>query len=352
MPTLPLYTSPSHPDAWHNVTAPGGYEWWYFDAEDVANDRQIVAILLDGFIFHPKYLRDYAWYRWFPTHIAPPLPRWFRCAYFVVYERGRILSQFMRQYPSSEFEAQTDRPGVVLGSNQFHLDADSRLRLRLRGTPWKLTWQGPQHLTSQMLAAEFAFTPKFVHPPMERIFLSRQMTGAEHHWVIANPLCDVSGVIEIFDASTGRPKVIDFSGRGYHDHNYGTGPIGPGLARWTWGRVFSDDSVTVFHHAEPRNRELQAETHVVTADASGVRETIASVDIQWRRKVLGLPYPEQIRIGDRFNLVDPRIVDRAPFYHRLTHRTNRSHTSFTEVAYPHRLRWPVLGRMIEMSIGK
>src|SRR4249920_3011226 len=89
MPTIPLFTPTPIPDAWHNVTAPGGYEWWYFDAEDVANDRQIVGILLDGFVFHPKYLRAYAWYRRFPTRIAPPLPRWFRCAYFVVYERGR-----------------------------------------------------------------------------------------------------------------------------------------------------------------------------------------------------------------------------------------------------------------------
>ena len=106
MPTLPLLTPTSSPDAWHNVTAPGGYEWWYFDAEDTANDRQIVAIFFDGFVFHPKYLRAYARYRRWPTWIAPPLPRWFRCAYFVVYECGKIVSQFMRQYPRGGFSGQ------------------------------------------------------------------------------------------------------------------------------------------------------------------------------------------------------------------------------------------------------
>src|SRR5215204_5571773 len=98
MPTLPLFTPASVPDAWHQVHAPGGYEWWYFDAEDTVNDRQIVGILLDGFIFHSGYLRQYAKYRRWPTRVAPPLPRHYRCAYFVVYERGKILSQFMRQY--------------------------------------------------------------------------------------------------------------------------------------------------------------------------------------------------------------------------------------------------------------
>src|SRR5438552_19100904 len=108
MPTLPLYTSTSVPDAWHNVTAPGGYEWWYFDAEDVANDRQIVAILLDGFVIHAGYLRAFARYRRWPTWLAPRLLRWYRCANFVEYERGKILAQFMRQFPAWDSLAPTD----------------------------------------------------------------------------------------------------------------------------------------------------------------------------------------------------------------------------------------------------
>ena len=43
MPTLPLFAPPNahqaagaSPDASHRVTAPGGYEWWHFDAPDAA----------------------------------------------------------------------------------------------------------------------------------------------------------------------------------------------------------------------------------------------------------------------------------------------------------------------------
>ena len=59
MPMLPMLSEPPLADAWHEVTAPGGYEWWYFDAEDDRQDVQVVAILLEGFVFHPGYLREY-----------------------------------------------------------------------------------------------------------------------------------------------------------------------------------------------------------------------------------------------------------------------------------------------------
>ena len=37
---------------------------------------------------------------------------------------------------------------------------------------------------------------------------------------------------------------------------------------------------------------------------------------------------------------------------RLIYAADHGGTAFCEIAYPHRLRWPVLGRMIEMSIDK
>ena len=59
MAVIPLYTPPSCPDAWHQVIAPGGYEWWHFDAEDAATDTQLVASFYDGDIFDREYWRRY-----------------------------------------------------------------------------------------------------------------------------------------------------------------------------------------------------------------------------------------------------------------------------------------------------
>jgi carotenoid 1,2-hydratase len=353
MPTLPLLTPTSVPDAWHNVTAPGGYEWWYFDAEDPANDRQIVAILLDGFVFHPAYLRAYSWYRRFPTHVAPPLPRWYRCAYFVIYERGQIVSQFMRQFQAADLVARSDRPDVMLGTNHFHRADDGTLSLRLRATPWKLTWLGPQQQAAQTLAGEFQFRPRLSHPPTERTFLSRQITGADHHWVIADPLCDVTGIVDWFDAESGQRRTIDFNGRGYHDHNYGTGPLGPGLKHWMWGRVLSEDRVQTFNFAQPADARLLDEVHLIESDSTGTLEVpISHADSDWSRKTrLKLAYPDHLRLDDRLELRNPRVIDSSPFYLRVMYDSGTQGKAFCEIAYPHRLTWPVLGRMIEMSIG-
>ena len=359
MPTLPLYVPPAQQifaDGWHAVAAPGGYEWWYFDAEDAATDTQLVAIFMEGSVFHPGYIRAYERYRKRPTRVPPPLPRDYVCAYFVVYRGGRILHQFVTQYPASEFTAATDRLDVRIGPNHCRVDSDGTIRLTLKGTPWVLTGRGPQTLVRRTLSAELAFKPKLSHPPMQRTFLSRAITGADHHWVLANPLCAVSGTIEVTGRATDR---IDFTGRGYHDHNYGSAPIGAGLKRWMWGRVLMADRALVFHRVEPVRRILGPDIHLVDAspnelfDARPAWTTSTGWNLHTR---LRLSYLEAATYEEALRLERPRVVDAAPFYLRLIYDAvidgSPGGTAFCQIAYPHRLRWPVLGRMIEMSIDK
>lgn len=358
MDPIELYTPNPVADAWHDVRAPGGYEWWYFDAEDPAHDRQVVVILLQGFVFHPRYLREYAAYLRRPTRRRPPVARDFPCAYFVVYERGRIAHQFMLQYPPADFAAATDRLDVAIGPNHATAASDGAIRLRLRGTPWKLTWQGPQLLEGTTLTGEFTFRPKFHRRAEERTFLSRAMTGAKHHWVIANPLCDVEGDFRVFGAEApGEGLGVRFEGRGYHDHNYGTGPLGPGLKRWIWGRALFEDAVYTFHHAVPRDRSLPPETHLIAADADALAALqVGVVEADWSaRNATLLRYPRTLAFDHVMRLCRPRLIDSAPFYMRLIYDAEcrgRRGAAFCEVAYPHRLRWPILGRMIEMSIAR
>ncbi|HEX8911160.1 MAG TPA: hypothetical protein VF796_02290 [Humisphaera sp.] len=355
---LPMFSPAAHPDAWHRVTAPGGYEWWYFDAEDATGRLQLVAIFLEGFVFHPGYLRRYARFLRKPTKTPPPVAGDHPCAYFVVYEDGKILSQFMCEYRREQFAAATDKPEVTIGPNTLRRDdATCGLKLSMSGTPWKLTWQGPKLLAGQNLSAELTFNPIAPPGPMERVFLSRRLSGAEHHWVIADPLCDVAGTIRLADGGAGR--TIELRGRGYHDHNYGTAPIGPGLKRWVWGRAIAGDRMYTFHFARPRDAALPDEAHLIRADAAGRGEVaVASTAVDWsRRTALGLAYPAAIDFPPHLRLSNPRVVDSAPFYMRLVYDaeldggTHRG-SAFCEVAYPHRLRWPVLGRMIEMSIHR
>jgi carotenoid 1,2-hydratase len=353
MPELPLFTASALPDAGHAVRAPGGYEWWYFDAEDGSTDTQIVAIYLHGFIFHPGYLRAYAKYVRRPTKTLPPLPDDFACMYLVVYRGGRILTQIMTQVPASAYAAATDAVNVRVGPSTLTNDAGT-LRLHVEGRPWELTWQGPVTAERGRVTADLTFAPTLPHAAHERRFFSRAMTGAEHHWVLANPHCGVSGRVRVTDESTGADETIAFAGVGYHDHNYGTAPIGPGLARWFWGRALLADRVVTFHVAVPRAGP--AESHLVIAGPEGVEEAAVPPVIAYdRRTSLGLAYPSRAEWPGVLTLTAPRVIDASPFYLRLQYKADAggvSTTAFTELAYPHRLRWPVLGRMIEMSIDK
>ena len=353
MPTFPLFEPRDTPaaNAWHRVTSPGGYEWWYFDAEHATQDIQIVAILFDGFVFHPGYLRADTRYRRRPTRILPPLPSQYPCAYFVIYESGKVLAQFMTQYAPTEFRASTVRADIFIGPNLLTTDPGG-LRLSMSGTPWRLTASGPRHLEGSDLRAKLTFRPLFDHAPAERTFLSRRMTGAEHRWVIASPLCAVEGEVRLGQ------RIIPFAGRGYHDHNYGTGPLGPGLARWTWGRLLTSDHAVIFHAAEPRDPHAPLESHLISADATGLRDLESGPPAMTGRRLTStlLTYPRRINLGAALELSRPRLVDSSPFYLRLQYDAHQHRhpagRAFCEIACPHRLRWPILGRMIEMSIHR
>lgn len=364
MPTIDLYDEIAHADGWHDVRAPGGYEWWYFDAEDAATDTQVVAIFMQGFIFHPGYLRAFARYLRRPTTALPPTGADYPCVYLCAYRGGKIWRQFFTQYRREQFRAARDRCDVHLGDNCWARETDDGYEIYLLGSPWTLTARGPVTSAEEVLSAKLRFRRSpFAAPPRERAFLSRAMTGAAHRWSIVAPSCAVEGTIRITRSaiSGGGSDVMAFHGRGYHDHNFGTAPVGDGLARWTWGRaMFAGGRTVTFHHAEPTDTTRADETHVVEVSADGaiVDHAVPKVVGDWSRvcrPAMFLRYPATLDFGDVLRLSSPRVVDPSPFYLRLQFeaesRGERA-TAFCELAYPHRLRWPILGRMIEMSFDK
>jgi carotenoid 1,2-hydratase len=351
VPTVPLYTpSAANPDGWHHVTSPGGYEWWYFDAEDRQRDLQIVAILFDGFVFHPEYLRRYARYRRRPTRRRPPVPGEYPCAYCAVYRDGRLWGQFMTQYPPGMLDRSSDET-VMMGDCAMQRGGDGSIHLQMRGTPWELTARGPKTIEHHTLQARLRFRPSIAAAPVERRFLSRRLSGADHHWIVASPLCDVDGEINFAN------ETVPIGARGYHDHNYGTAPIGTGLRRWIWGRVLFEDEAYTFHLARGRDLRVGNEVHLLHAKRGGIIELpVGKLQCDWQRvSTLGLHYPNELAMDPFLRLTHPRLIDPSPFYLRLTYDAicgGRAGKALCEVAYPHRLRWPILGRMIEMSIDR
>ncbi|HEX3357951.1 MAG TPA: hypothetical protein VHS31_13345, partial [Tepidisphaeraceae bacterium] len=278
----------------------------------------------------PGYVRAYANFRRNPTRRAPPLPRQFRFAHFAVYERGELLWGFTQHFPPADFRAGTDRPDVVLGSSQFHRSEDGLLTLRLRGNPSR----------DQTLAGELQFRPVMPHPPLEKSLAE----GNHHHWVIANPLCEVSGVIELFGGEIGKPRVIEFGGRGYHDHQYGDRPLAD-LNRWMRGRALMDEGAIAF--------QLIGDGHaLVEADEGGIREiTSPGFESEWSHYgSFRLAFPTRLKMGDAMELSRPRIIGASGMALRVMYEMQscgRSAKAFCEIAYPNRLGWIGAGRLMK-----
>jgi carotenoid 1,2-hydratase len=363
MPVLPLFQTPAHPDAWHHVTAPGGYEWWHFDGEDATGRYQFVATFFEGFPFDPAYLRRYARYRRNPTRHRPPLPGEYPYAYFGVYEEGRVLARFLSQVQPGEFSASVERPDVRMGSNGFTTDADGTLRLRLDGPTRRPAWRGgARRPDGRRLTGEFEFLPLLAGSPRERDRFPRSPSGAGHRWVIANPLCNVKGTVRLkpegfgAESKNGSPgRTIEFAGRGYHDHQFGTGPIALNLRQWVSGRVLTDRSILSFHIVRPRDPALSDEAELVEADGVGVRDVTTTCLVDWERRGLaGLTYPARIIFGDRLRLSNPRVLGTDGCHGRVSYDAQLdggTTAAFCDVFQPRRLAWSGSGKPVRASVA-
>jgi hypothetical protein len=350
VPTIPLYNSnPAHPDASHDVRSPGGYEWWHFDAEDAQQDIQIVGVLAQGYPFHPGYLRRYFRYLRAPTRRLPPLPQQYPCAHFAVYRGGRLLHQFINCYSAGSLIAHTQRPQVSLGPNEFV--GGPELMLSLSGAPSVPTALGAKVHSQQRLGGQFNFSPLLTMPPFERIIRWPQLRGGgQHHWVLTSPLCAVRGTIRCNGAA------IDFNGLGYHDHRYGTAPAGACLKRGLRGRVVFDDTVCAFHFARSAHQSLPDDIHLLECTQAGVHECrIGGISADWSARTgWMLRYPRRVDFADVLRLENPKVLDSSPWKVRLLYQAQhrgRAGRALCEIDYPRRLQAPLLGRLIERSMG-
>jgi len=342
MPTVPMYSRPACADGWHQVTAPGGYEWWRFEAEDPATDTQLVAVLGQGCPLHAGYLRRYAAYRRRPTRVAPPLPADFPWVSFAVYVKGAMAARFTAEYPAGAFSAATDRLAVAVGPNAATAGADGAIRLDLHG---------PRIGLDGAVGANLTFHPVGPAPPEERRFLPRDVSRADHFWLPAAMRCAVEGSIEL----PGRTLV--FAGRGCHDHQLGTVPVGEVVGRWLRGRVLFEGRAVAFHVIKPLDHgRPDAVQWIDAAGGACVDGAATDVAADWSpRTAWRLRYPASLRLGDWLALDRPRVLDASPVFVRVQYDATAGPdrgAAVCEIVYPQRLRWPVLGRMIDRSIDR
>src|SRR5262249_45559920 len=157
-----------------------------------------------------------------------------------VYRGGKVLHQFFTEYRLEQFRATSDGQSVEIGPNTLqsvqspgvaasllaHSNANpdasklaatreirvpSSYDLTLQGTPWTLTGRGPVTHFDQTLSASLRVDPVRAIEPVERTFLSKEMTGATHRWTIAAPMCRASGSIDLKKADGTPIETIAFN---------------------------------------------------------------------------------------------------------------------------------------------
>lgn len=308
MPTLPLYSIPVTGGASHGVRAPGGYEWWYFDAQDSTSHRFVAVTISDGWIFSSEYLRRYARYRRRPTRVAPPTPREFPSIEFVLYEGGARRASFLTTPPVGSLHASSDRFAIECCNCSVQARGDGSIELRLAGLSLLKTRQ-------DRVAAELCFKPILPDEVGELPIVNPGQSRDVHCWIPAHPHCSVSGTISI----AGEP--LKFAGLGYQDANYGTAPLGLAAESWLRGRVLLEDRALAFTITGMRDGTERV-VRLVDLSASGARvKEFAAGAVDWCTVAKdGDRYPREMKLGPGLSLCEPRLLDSSASQLRISYR--------------------------------
>ena len=354
MPTLPLYTPGESPDASHRVAAPGGYEFWRFEGVGASGDVRFVATLGVGHRAHPEYLRRYARYRRRPTRHPPPLPAEYPCVHFAAYANGAPLGQFTEHLAADQFSASPQQLAVTIGANAAAREPDGTTSLRLRGVASGSSTRGR---AGQTLSAQLTFRPAAPHAARELELLPRSPDGDLHRWAVAGGPCEVSGFVSASGGDDGNGRGVrdvDVSGRGFHDHAYGTGPLGLGMRHWMRGTLLLRDRALAFHLFEPAARGSPPHVRAVAVDAAGVRDLPARINgpLAFDVRSGAAAYPRELRIdvpgGAPLVLQKPRVLASDATHTRLIYTSAGGGFDgevFCEAAATPKTAWPPAGRV-------
>ena len=288
------------PDRFLNFQTPGAQEWWYFDAISDDGRDALVIVWYAGLPFDPEYgvgtlrhLKD-------PARFPAPKALDHCAIGFSWYRDGKTMAYALNAYRSGDFSCNAQPWTVDVAGNHLIRDSEG----------YVLDLDTPAVDGVHRINAKLGFRPVAGTEPLERD-LGRP--DAPHLWILAAADCRVRGRVSIEGP---RPMVLDFGGRGYHDHNAGSEELSRSMRRWRWGRVHAGGSTHVYYQAEPRQGRSQSLGITCQNGRPEVIREDVNFDLKaWRYHGFGIRFDRELTTPT-FRRRHRRCVDSGPFYLR------------------------------------
>jgi len=301
-------------DVWHDLKEAGSYEWWYFDATDEDQNCSFVAVWYSGFPFSPYYSNRYTqWKANGANGNGFPNPLEHTALSFHFYQDGTEVINFIKEGGSHLFKSSTEKPYAKFEKNDFFYDENEHSYVLT------LDFEMPSRKKSVKAEVRFRVCPV---QPVENI--SDYSAGESNHsWLLAAPKADVFGRFEIYDGVKNRLAMVDFKGKGYHDHNYGTIPINTDIENWYWGRAHSHDIDLVYYIISYKNQAQEPFIFLMATDRDDVLvlENRLQLSQSDREPNFFVPrYSKTLRLSNQeleFTVQHQKGLDIGPFYLRF-----------------------------------
>ena len=250
----------------HNALHPSAsklaFEHWYFDA------RLDTGHVVVGFLTKRR-----------PEDLPGAKP-WVE---MIVYFPDGTRREVSKKYPHSAASFATDSCDVHIGGNF------ARSEFPGTGHPVHRV-----HLAEGGLEFDLSFhneTPSWMPGQGETRFDARNSFG----WVVGAPRARVTGTVRI-DGT-----VIEATGRGYADHNWGVGDMKKIIDRWHWGRLYDGEYSLLFAHVLTQQQRGAHEIAPLMLGRGGevvlsTGETVLTEGPKRFDAVAGREYPEWIEL--------------------------------------------------------
>lgn len=153
----------------------------------------------------------------------------------IIYSPDGTKRQVNASYPKAEASFAVDDVDVRIGPNRCWVDRSGELPVQ------------HAHLAEEDVVFDLQFhneLPSWMPGRGETHYGEREHFG----WVVAAPRARVTGTVRIGDL------VLDASGIGYADHNWGAGDMKRIIQRWHWGRLYVEDYSLLYANVMTQKR--------------------------------------------------------------------------------------------------